>query len=67
MEMPETTRPKQRRATPFAAVWKMEPRIQIAAPIWIAVLRESLSAMKDEDSAPTRDPAGIDAVIPPWR
>lgn len=43
------------------------PIIQIRAEIWIAVRRDKESAMKDELNAPTREPAGIEAVIPPWR
>ena len=44
----------------------IDPTIQITEAIWILVLREYLSAMKDEDSAPTREPKGIAAVIAPW-
>ena len=33
--------------------------------IWIAVRRESLSAIKDEMRAPTKEPKGIAAVIAP--
>jgi hypothetical protein len=32
----------------------------------MAVRRENLSAMKDEERAPTREPNGMAQVIPPW-
>lgn len=67
IEIPETTRPKQRRDTPLAAVWKIDPMIQMRAETWMAVRRESLSAMNEDNSEPTKEPAGIDAVIPPCR
>lgn len=45
----------------------MEPTIQKTEAIWMLVRREYLSAMKDDARAPTRDPNGIEAVMPPWR
>ena len=52
---------------PLEAAWKIAPTIQIRAAIWIEFRRDSLSAMNDEDRAPKSEPAGIAAVIPPWR
>jgi hypothetical protein len=43
----------------------IEPMIQIIEAIWIEILREYLSARKDDESAPTREPNGIAAVIAP--
>jgi hypothetical protein len=45
----------------------IDPTIQMTAAIWIAVRRESLSAMKEDAKAPKSEPAGMEAVIPPWR
>jgi hypothetical protein len=43
----------------------MEPTTHIMHDIWIVVRRENLSAMNDDMRAPTKEPRGIDAVIPP--
>ena len=67
MATPATTRPTQSRATPLQQVWRRAPSIQMTEATWMAVRREYLSAMKDELNAPTREPAGMEAVIPPWR
>lgn len=45
----------------------IEPMIQMTEAIWMATLRENLSAMKDEIRAPKSEPAGIAQVIPPCR
>lgn len=46
---------------------KMEPMIHRMQETWRATLREKRSAMKDETREPTRLPAGIEAVMAPWR
>ena len=43
----------------------MEPMIQTRAATLMAIFREYRSAMKDDTRAPTREPAGIAATIPP--
>jgi hypothetical protein len=45
----------------------IDPMTQNTDAIWILVLREYLSAMNEDDKAPTREPKGIAQVIPPWR
>lgn len=60
------TLPTQSIAMFWAAVMRMEPMIQRTHENCNATLREYLSAMKDDASEPTRLPAGIEAVIPPW-
>ena len=43
----------------------MEPTIQIVDATWIAVLRENLSAIKDDINEPKSDPPGMAQVIAP--
>lgn len=43
----------------------MDPITQIIQPTWMAVLRPNLSERKPEAMAPTKEPPGIEAVIPP--
>lgn len=43
----------------------IEPTIQKMEAIWILLLREYLSAMKEDANAPTREPNGIAHVMPP--
>jgi hypothetical protein len=43
----------------------MDPMTQNTEAICILVLREYLSAMKDDDNAPTREPNGMAHVMPP--
>jgi hypothetical protein len=50
-----------------ARVTHIDPRIQTTDAICIVVLRESLSAMKEEESAPMKEPAGMAHVMPPCR
>jgi hypothetical protein len=43
----------------------IEPTIQNKDAIWILDLREYLSAINEEDRAPTSEPKGIAQVMPP--
>lgn len=43
----------------------IEPTTHMIHAIWIAVRRENRSAIKDDASAPTKDPKGIAAVMAP--
>jgi hypothetical protein len=43
----------------------IDPTIHMREAIWMAVRRESRSAMNEEARAPNRDPNGIAHVIPP--
>ena len=43
----------------------IDPTIQKIDATWILDRRENLSAMKEDDRAPTSDPKGMAQVIPP--
>jgi hypothetical protein len=45
----------------------MEPMIQMTPDICIVVFRENLSAMKEDESAPAKEPAGMEQVMAPCR
>lgn len=66
MDMPPMTRPAQSMPRLMEAHWMMAPMTQRTQATCRANLREYLSAIKELPSEPTRLPAGIAAVMPPW-
>ena len=60
-------RPGQEKEEGRSGRTHIEPTIQMTPEICMATLREYLSAMKEDARAPTREPAGMEAVMPPCR